>query len=1002
MVLRAAALSLCIGIASAGVASAQATQAAGSVTGTVVDRDSGQPLRFANVVILGTQWGNNAKEAGAFTIPNVPVGTYSVKASFVGYDPQTLTDVQVDANKPTQVQFKLKKGLGTMLETVRVTGQAKAVDVKSSDVTHVQTDKEFLSLPVESVQEAVALNTGVVVQGGELHVRGGRSNEVSVRIDGVPVDDPLSGGSVDLGLLSVAQSELISGGMDAEYGNASSAIINYTTKSGGRNFEGNFRYTTDDYGRADKTFTNYDRFSLGFGGPTPFSELTYYVSGEATFQDGEVLTVKRYEEHEFLGGAITWKERADNAYRGQARLDWKLTRGVKMSGEVTLDQNTSDPYVHNWNTTGYTARILEFPAVRQNRFQADYYTLFGTVRMYDGPWYQDALQATYINIRDDANCQYCLMPIADNRWIRGVRVIDIQGNGGGTDPERWLYAYIDYLQFSGYQNPVSTWTPDLGLSLADTNKTEFNAAEHVTTTTNNSQQFKWSLTHTLSPKTFYEVKLSRLAFDVKTTVDGKVPGEYGTAGQWLWVPGRGPVTVGTVDYYTDADVPYFAIAYDYPLYNRRNSKTYLLRSDITTQRWKNHKLKGGLIAQYNDLDQAQFTAPGRQRQFRDPYGFGRNVFHNYNPEGSFYAQDRWEYEGMVVNAGIRYDFFSPGSGVGVEVNSDEVRRDVDRWKAQWSPRLGLAFPITDRDVFHFHYGRFIQFPDKNWIFASQDGNAAIGTLGNPNLDPETSIAYQAGIKHQFTSNLSGQFALFNKDYYGLISSIEVTDDSTGTQNFRYINRAYASSRGIELNLSKNFANYVGFDLAYTFSFADGVASSADFGRQASGLTHLPTGELPLDWDQRHTFNTTLTLARTGDWQATTVYQYGSGLPWTPTFRFEKRADPLLENSRRYPATHIINFRGEKYFKVYDQDLRLFFDGRNLLDEEVVVSIEPGIYPGMRNATDGYGAYATEQGIFGGAYLQDRDGDGSDEFYPVNDPRVFGQRRLFRIGLGFEF
>jgi hypothetical protein len=61
----------------------------------------------------------------------------------------------------------------------------------------------------------------------------------------------------------VAQSELITGGMDAEYGNASSAIINYTTKSGGRNFEGNFRYTTDDYGRADKTFTNYDRFSLG-------------------------------------------------------------------------------------------------------------------------------------------------------------------------------------------------------------------------------------------------------------------------------------------------------------------------------------------------------------------------------------------------------------------------------------------------------------------------------------------------------------------------------------------------------------------------------------------------------------------------------------------------------------------------------------------------------------------------------------------------------------------
>jgi hypothetical protein len=133
-----------------------------------------------------------------------------------------------------------------------------------------------------------------------------------------------------------------------------------------------------------------------------------------------------------------------------------------------------------------------------------------------------------------------------------------------------------------------------------------------------------------------------------------------------------------------------------------------------------------------------------------------------------------------------------------------------------------------------------------------------------------------------------------------------------------------------------------------------------------------------------------------------VYQYGSGLPWTPFFRFEKKQDPLLENSRRYPPTHTINFRGEKYFKVYGQDLRLFFDGRNLLDEQIVVDIQPGIFPALRNARDGYLAYATEAGQFGGAYLQDQDGDGRDEFYPVNDPNVFGQRRYFRIGLGFEF
>jgi outer membrane receptor protein involved in Fe transport len=951
-------------------------------------------------VILGSTMGSMARNGGEFNINLVPVGTYSLKASFVGYDPQTIADVRVDADKATILEFRLKKGVAGMVQTITVTSEAKKVDVKASDVSHVTTDREILSLPVEEVEEAVALNTGVVVQGGELHVRGGRSNEIQVQIDGVPVDDPLSGGSVDLGLLSVAQSELITGGMDAEYGNANSAVINFTTKSGGRNFEGNFRYTTDDYGRADKTYTNYDRYSLGFGGPTPFKDLTYYVSGEGTFQDGEFLTTKRYEQHDFLG--IKWKERANNSFRTQGRVDWRLSRGVKMSGELTLSKSVVDPYVHNWTTEGYTSKVVIFPQVRPNRFRGGLFVIQGSVTMFDGPWRQQAANATYTQITDDAECTYCLMPVSGNQVIRAVRVVDFQGRGDDPDPRRWLYAFVDFVMFEGFQNPISTWVPELEGDAGDTNKVYYNSAEHVVATSNTSQQAKWTLTHTISPKTFYEVKFSRLAFDVQTTVNGATPEGFDTARKFVWLPGRGPVRVGNVDFYTDPDVPFFALAYDYPLYQRRNTVSYIMRSDVTTQRWRGHKVKGGLLLQYNDLNNAQLTAPGLQRNFGDPFGLGQNVFHNFNPEGSFYVQDRWEYEGMVVNGGVRFDFFSPGSGIGVEINNNEIRSDVQRWQTQWSPRLGLAFPITDRDVFHFHYGRFVQFPDKNFIFASQDVNQAIGTLGNPNLQPETSISYQAGIKHQFSNNLSGQFAIFNKDYFGLLSSIEITDDSTGTRNFRYINRAFASSRGVELSASKAFANNFAFDVSYTFSFADGVSSNPDFGRQAAGFAFIPTGELPLDWDQRHTLNTTLTVARAGDWSATFVHQYGSGLPWTPTFRFEKKQDPLLENSRRFPSTNILNFRGEKFFKIYGRNLRLFFDGRNLLNDRVIVNLSPIVFPGLENANSAYTSYATESGNFGGAYLQDTDGDGRDEFFPVNDPRVFGQRRLFRLGLGFEF
>ena len=304
-----------------------------------------------------------------------------------------------------------------MVETVRVTGKPKAVDVKSSDVSHVTTDKEILSLPVESVTEAVALNTGVVVQGGELHVRGGRSNEVSVRIDGVPVDDPLSGGSVDLGLLSVAQSELITGGMDAEYGNASSAIINYTTKSGGRNFEGNFRYTTDDYGRADKTFTNYDRVSLGLGGPTPVHDLTYYVSGEATFLDGEVLTVRNYPEHEYLDGLDqgegTCRRRVPRP--GAARLEGE--RGHQDVGRD--DARPRSPPIRTCTTGTPSAYVSTLISSRRcaEPLHARFYTIVRHKSlMYDGPWYAEGAERPPTSTSGrTGDCHYCLLPISDNR-----------------------------------------------------------------------------------------------------------------------------------------------------------------------------------------------------------------------------------------------------------------------------------------------------------------------------------------------------------------------------------------------------------------------------------------------------------------------------------------------------------------------------------------------------------------------------------------------------------
>ena len=272
-------------------------QGTGTIKGRIIDKSTKQPLGFANVVIVGTSKGAMSLDNGEFTITGVPVGTHRVKAMMMGYKTVEEPTVVVNANQVTDLRFELTETIVATTQEIVVTGERKMVDVTSSDVRSSVTDEQVKDMPVDSAVDAIALKTGIVRTGDELHARGGRSGEIQMQIDGVPVDDPLGAASMEVGLLGVSGSEFIAGGMDAEYGNAQSGVINISTKEGGSVFGGEFRFMTDDFGRKDKTYTNYDRVSLGFGGPTPWRSLRYYVSGEATFADGENASIEGREEH---------------------------------------------------------------------------------------------------------------------------------------------------------------------------------------------------------------------------------------------------------------------------------------------------------------------------------------------------------------------------------------------------------------------------------------------------------------------------------------------------------------------------------------------------------------------------------------------------------------------------------------------------------------------------------------------------------------------------------
>jgi outer membrane receptor protein involved in Fe transport len=296
-------------------------------------------------------------------------------------------------------------------------------------------------------------------------------------------------------------------------------------------------------------------------------------------------------------------------------------------------------------------------------------------------------------------------------------------------------------------------------------------------------------------------------------------------------------------------------------------------------------------------------------------------------------------------------------------------------------------------------------PDRIYIF--EDRGALAFIRGNPNLDAETTIAYQAGVQHVFTPSVVGQFAVYFKDIFGLLTTRRLVAQGSPNLVDTYVNQDYASSRGFEVSMTKRFSHNFSANLDYTYGIATGVASDEEESlRNAEDLLYLPISEQYLDWDQRHTISSTFYVSDPGNWSSSFVWRYGSGFPFTPRSRFQKEIDPKDTNTDRLPSTSTLDVQADKFYRIWGQDFTFFLQARNLLDSSNIIDLEPENWPpGLASSDDlvDYAAYYTETRRAGGAYLgEDQDGDGLSDWVELSDPRVFGEGRAVRIGLGVSF
>lgn len=255
----------------------------GRINGRVVDAETGVPLVGADVVVEGTELGGATDANGDFVVLYVPAGTYRITASYISYDPFTFTRVVVNADQTTDLNFRLPP---TVIEVKGVTAVAEREQIVRDQVNtrRAVTSQEMSRLPVTTINQVIALQAGVVDSKRGTHLRGGRDGEVTYFVDGIVTKVPNQNWqSAVISASAIEEVSVVSGGFDAEYGDALSGVVNIVTREGGPKISGAMNWLSDIMfaGWEDQINYDYNLADISLGGPMPgLSRMRYFLSGE--------------------------------------------------------------------------------------------------------------------------------------------------------------------------------------------------------------------------------------------------------------------------------------------------------------------------------------------------------------------------------------------------------------------------------------------------------------------------------------------------------------------------------------------------------------------------------------------------------------------------------------------------------------------------------------------------------------------------------------------------
>lgn len=1028
----------------------------GKISGRVTDADTRQPLPGANVIVVGTDMGTATGTDGSYSLSSVPVGTYDVEVSMMGYQAKVIKGVSVSADKVTSLNVQIKEGSGIVMGTVEVTAQKDIVS-KDPNVGKITKGSEIVrSAGVSNYNDVVALQAGATETSGNsggLHVQGGRANELVYVVDGINANDPVTGQSgVYIDNTAIQEMTINTGSFNAEYGDAMSGIVNIVTREGSEKFRAGVEYETDAHLRLSDNPVQYpnpdmwhNKVSLFVSGPfwgqgTKISAPSFYISGNLLEDEDRLPANDNHRKNGTL--KLTWRPVFGGpkfTLSGNYSDQWYHAYLHDFSKGIWLDEFgprvKADNYQLNLKVSGplgrdsaqsltYTVNVGTFNTHRSVSYmdgaQINDYRMIGRQLM---PWVGWAYNETWWEpnpeVPGDSILRRLYNPDSMNFYIPDSMLAYVDGSDSvyvdvneryskiTKDPDSavWLF-YNEFIVKNGYfyegDNNFNWFSWEEQLEAYNERWYSINEWRPTVDANGDTVGLHYHMFDFARYQHYYELYRE---WKPDTTVPGwkEVENPYEdsleTSGNMYVVRYNDDPVFRRFNYYFN------------PVWSDRNTTKYVADASIDWSPNKEHWAKFGLIGNYHVLDYTSI-------QFinENPY---TDMYHKQPIIAAAYAQDKFQLEDLLLNFGLRFDYFDPASQYFVNPEYVDSGTAEAKPKFQFSPRLSISFSVSDKSTMYASYGHFFQPIELQELYQNLNGDLSSGVplLGNPNLPPLKTVFYQAGYNIALTRFLGLDLKAYYKDQENLLATRNVNTIYKGklATYTIYTIEDFAKIKGFDITVNGG-EGLISGSVTYSYMDAKGTGSSGRefYYRYRGSALQQPKSEYPLEFDITHSVKANVNFFLPDTFGVKVLrntnlniqFNYASGPPYWAS---DSRGNPLPLGSKRQPGTKTVDMKLEKWFplgKNQNLNLGFYIDVSNVFNWANASSVygatglpdDPGTRPVYQQAN--YSTYA--QYGFADEYEYWQADVADWERYYAQNPDMFGEPRLINFGLRLNF